>query len=88
MIRLKAFAKLNLSLEVRGQRPDGYHELDTIMQSIDLYDIVMIKKADSIRVRFDADSINERRNTAYSAAEVFFSHTGIPGGTRERLELL
>ncbi len=80
MIRLKAYAKLNLSLDVRGLRPDGYHELDSIMQSIDLYDIVMLKKADAIRVRFDTDGIDARRNTACAAAEAFFSHTGIEGG--------
>jgi 4-diphosphocytidyl-2-C-methyl-D-erythritol kinase len=80
MIRLKAFAKLNLSLDIRGRRPDGYHELDTIMQSIDLYDAVLIRKSDAIKVSFDAGDIDLRRNTALSAAEAFFSFTGISGG--------
>jgi len=80
MIRLKAYAKLNLSLDIRGKRPDGYHELDTIMQSIDLFDAVLVKKADALRVSFDAGDIDPRRNTALSAAEAFFSHTGIAGG--------
>ena len=80
MIRLKAFAKLNLSLDIRGKHTDGYHELDTIMQSIDLFDSVMIEKAESVRVRMDMPGVDERRNTAYAAAEAFFAHTGIPGG--------
>ena len=80
MIRLKAFAKLNLSLDVRGKRSDGYHELDTIMQSINLFDTVSVEKGDGIRVRFDVGDIDERRNTAYAAAQAFFVHTKISGG--------
>lgn len=80
MIRLKAFAKLNLSLDVVGRRSDGYHELDTIMQSIDLFDIVSIEKADTLRVCFDADGIDRRSNTAFDAAKAFFAYTKIAGG--------
>ncbi len=80
MIRLKAYAKLNLSLDVRGRRSDGYHELDTIMQSISLYDIVTIQKSDSLYVRFDTTGIDPKHNTAYAAAQYFFAQTGIPSG--------
>ena len=80
MTRLKAFAKLNLSLDIRGKRPDGYHELDTIMQSIDLFDAVLIRKADTLKVRFDSVDVDPLRNTALSAVETFFSYTGIAGG--------
>ncbi len=80
MIRLKAYAKLNLSLDVLGRHADGYHELDTIMQSIDLFDTVTIKKSDTLSVRFDTHGIDALHNTAFSAAEAFFSHTGITGG--------
>lgn len=80
MIRLKAYAKLNLSLDIRGKRPDGYHELDMIMQSIDLYDKVLIKKADGIRAGFDTADLDPLRNTAVSAAQEFFTFTGISGG--------
>ena len=81
MIRLKAYAKLNLSLDIRGKRPDGYHELDTIMQSIDLFDAVLIKKAEAVRAGFDTGDIDPLRNTAVSAAKEFFAFTGIQGGT-------
>lgn len=80
MIRLRAYAKLNLSLDIRGKRDDGYHELDTIMQSIDLFDTVEIEKASALRVRMDMPGVDERRNTAYAAAEAFLAHTGMPGG--------
>jgi 4-diphosphocytidyl-2-C-methyl-D-erythritol kinase len=80
MIRLKAYAKLNLSLDIRGKRSDGYHELDSIMQSIDLFDTVTIEKSDTLRVCFDTGGIDAQRNTAVAAAQAFFAHTGIQGG--------
>jgi len=46
-VRLRAFAKVNYALEVRGVRPDGYHEISTVMQSISLADVVEIERAES-----------------------------------------
>jgi 4-diphosphocytidyl-2-C-methyl-D-erythritol kinase len=46
-VRLRAFAKVNYALEVRGRRPDGYHEISTVMQSISLADVVEIERAES-----------------------------------------
>ena len=46
-VRLSAFAKVNYALEVRGIRPDGYHEISTVMQSISLADEVEIERAES-----------------------------------------
>ena len=43
-IKLKAYGKINLSLDVLGKRDDGYHDLDMIMQSVDLHDKITIKK--------------------------------------------
>ena len=45
-VRLKAFAKVNYALEVRGLRPNGYHEISTVMQSISLADVVEIERAE------------------------------------------
>lgn len=44
-VRLKARAKINISLDVIGKREDGYHNISTIMQSVDLYDKVNIRVA-------------------------------------------
>ena len=49
-IKVKAPAKINLSLDVLGKRPDGYHELATVMQTIDLYDTVTLTGNDSGKV--------------------------------------
>ena len=43
-IRLKARAKINLTLDVTGKREDGYHLLETIMQTVALYDGIYMKK--------------------------------------------
>lgn len=67
-----ANAKLNLYLDITGRREDGYHLLETVMQSIDLYDIVeiQISAGSGITVRCDADGIpSDERNIAYKAAK-------------------
>ena len=43
-MRMKAYAKVNISLDIVGKREDGYHLLEMIMQSIDLYDEIVIEK--------------------------------------------
>src|SRR4030042_4008742 len=43
MVKIKAPAKINLTLEVRGRRPDGYHEISSVIQAIDLYDTLYIE---------------------------------------------
>jgi len=45
-VQLRAYAKVNHALEVRGLRPDGYHEISTVMQSISLHDVVGIERAE------------------------------------------
>ena len=43
-IKLKSRAKVNLSIDVLGKRQDGYHLVEMIMQTIDLYDLIEIKE--------------------------------------------
>lgn len=45
-ISIKAYAKINLTLDVVGKRADGYHDLETIMQSVDLWDRIILKEID------------------------------------------
>ena len=70
-IQEKAYAKLNLSLDVTGLREDGYHEVCMVMQSVDLCDDVTITLTDD--GRFTAQSNrsfipNDERNVAVKAA--------------------
>lgn len=71
VIRLRAFAKVNYALEVRGLRPDGYHEISTILQSISLADEVEIERAQRGFVLAvepeDAEVGAPQENTVYRA---------------------
>ena len=51
MIKCRAFAKINLGLSVLGPRPDGYHEVKTILQAIDLADRIKVEPAPSLSLR-------------------------------------
>lgn len=81
-IVLEAAAKLNLSLDITGIRQDGYHLLDSVMQSISLYDrVALVKKDFGITLDVDNPKIpKDSKNTAYKSAEAFFEDTGISGG--------
>ncbi|AKA71074.1 4-(cytidine 5'-diphospho)-2-C-methyl-D-erythritol kinase [Clostridium scatologenes] len=70
---IKAYAKINLSLDVVGKREDGYHTLQMIMQTIDLYDLINIKKTDKgINISCNKQYVpTDERNLAYKAAELF-----------------
>ncbi|MDQ3927993.1 MAG: 4-(cytidine 5'-diphospho)-2-C-methyl-D-erythritol kinase, partial [Chloroflexota bacterium] len=53
MLELPAYAKINLGLEVTGKRPDGYHNLVSIMQLVDLHDTLTFSPADDLRLFSD-----------------------------------
>lgn len=76
-IKIKAPAKINLTLDVLGKRPDNYHEVSTIMQAIDLYDIVTISDNDSNTVTLSCnypDVPCDDRNICAKAAYRFFKY--------------
>lgn len=79
-MKIKAFAKVNLSLDVTGKRADGYHTLSSVFQSVSLCDIVEIKKADRISVNCSDASLNGKDNLCNSAAVKFFEVAKIQGG--------
>lgn len=80
-ITVKAHAKLNLTLDVTGLRPDGYHLLDMVVQSLDLADTVTLSTNDSgkIVLRTNAKELPEDEgNIAYRAALLFYKTWGRP----------
>ncbi|WP_027623643.1 4-(cytidine 5'-diphospho)-2-C-methyl-D-erythritol kinase [Clostridium lundense] len=81
-MELKAYAKINLSLDVTGVREDGYHLLKMIMQNIDLYDVVRVEKGkEGINLKCSIDTIPvDNRNIAYKAAELFIKSYDIKEG--------
>lgn len=73
--RVKAPAKINLSLRITGKRADGYHELVTRMQKIDLFDLLELELTDNGAVEFSCDSREipeDDSNLAVRAARKFF----------------
>lgn len=74
----KAFAKLNLSLDIVGRRDDGYHDMRMVMQSIDLSDTVTVTPQTEAGLYLTADAPFLPRgigNIAYKAAVRFFEET-------------
>ena len=87
-IKLKARAKINLSLDVLGRRENGYHDVAMIMQQIDLYDTVSLQKTEN-GVVLETDCYYlpvDRKNIAYLAAERMIEQYNISGGVRIKLE--
>lgn len=76
-IKILAPAKINLSLDVTGKRADGYHNIETVMQSVDLYDEITLTDNDSdeitISCNYDGVPCNSD-NICYKAAVKFFNY--------------
>lgn len=82
---IKAPAKVNLCLNITGRREDGYHELETIMQTIDLYDYVTICPAESFSF-ICSDPALSNDNLVVKAASTFYSAFNRPAGVSIKLE--
>lgn len=79
-IKVNAPAKINLSLDILKRRPDGYHEVSMVMQTIDLYDTVTVTENDSkeITIFCDYEGVpSDKTNIVYKAADLFFNYTRI-----------
>lgn len=80
-VKLKAPAKINLSLDVRGKRPDGYHELATVMQTVSLYDEITLTDNDSGKVTVSCNCEGvpcDDTNICAKAAYRFFDYCRLP----------
>ena len=79
-----SYAKINLTLDVLSKRPDGYHNVEMIMQTVSLYDLILVDKTEkniSISTNLKYLPVNEK-NIAYKAALEFFKYTSITGGCK------
>ena len=86
-VTLPAYAKLNLTLDILGTRPDGYHELDMVMQAISLHDDVTLTTGTGApwTLTCEDDGGNpldgipcDERNLAWKAAQIFFRAANLP----------
>ncbi|MEI8188574.1 MAG: 4-(cytidine 5'-diphospho)-2-C-methyl-D-erythritol kinase [candidate division NC10 bacterium] len=81
-------AKINLFLEIIGRRPDGYHDIASIMQLVDLCDEVRLRRRRTgIRVEVQGAELSAGRgNLAYRAAALLLEAAGVEGGVEIHLE--
>ncbi|MGR0481054.1 MAG: 4-(cytidine 5'-diphospho)-2-C-methyl-D-erythritol kinase [Candidatus Electronema sp. V4] len=84
ILMIHAPAKINLYLKILGRRPDGYHELDTLMQKVALYDELdlSLTDTDTPGIRFvckDAGLPEDEGNIVFRAAMLFLEQTGRAG---------
>jgi 4-diphosphocytidyl-2-C-methyl-D-erythritol kinase len=86
VLRLKAYAKVNLVLEVLGRRADGYHEIASVMQTIGLYDVLTFEAAGEIEFSCSTPGLQEDNNLVGSAARALRQATGKKAGARIVLE--
>ena len=77
-----AHAKVNLTLDILRRRPDGYHDLEMVMQSISLHDVVTVcaeTGSGEIIVHAGREDLpSGQSNIAWKAADAFFRTTGLP----------
>jgi len=81
-MELKSFAKINLSIDVVGEREDGYHEVRMIMQSIGLYDVINLNKRNSGIKLYCKDPYVpcDDRNIVYKALDLIRKKYDVPYG--------
>jgi 4-diphosphocytidyl-2-C-methyl-D-erythritol kinase len=84
---LNAAAKVNLTLEVLGRRNDGYHEIVTVMQAVDLSDRLVLEDAEVLELRTAASDVpTDGTNLALKAAATLRERAGTSRGARITLE--
>lgn len=87
MIRVPSPAKLNLFLHITGRRENGYHELQTIFQLIDLYDWMNFEAIDGEDIQIEGlDNVQLEQNLIYRAAQLLKPHAKKPCGLNIRIE--
>jgi len=87
-MRLTARAKINWTLDIVGQRADGYHLMDMLMQPVTLADEVILLPADEITLTTGGSPLlpADQKHLAYRAAMALKRHTGYPGGAAIHVE--
>ncbi|MCL4462832.1 MAG: 4-(cytidine 5'-diphospho)-2-C-methyl-D-erythritol kinase [Firmicutes bacterium] len=85
----KAYAKINLILDVAGKRPDGYHEIRTVMQSLSLYDTITLSEKSHGQISLDCNLAElpvDAGNLAWQAASLIQAEYGVASGVHITLK--
>lgn len=84
-LKVKAYGKLNLMLDIVGKRQDGYHTLNSVMQSVDLYDVldITLSEGEGVEILCDKEGFPcDESNLIWKAIAAFQKHTGIDYGRK------
>ncbi len=88
-LELKALGKINLGLDVLGRRENGYHDVRMVMQTVYLYDRIIMKKSKTLGIRLETNlyylPVNEN-NLAYQAAQMLMDEFHIEEGVSIQLD--
>jgi len=82
----RAYAKINLCLEVLGRRRDGYHDVLTILQTVDLYDTLAFEPADELTLTCSDPRLSGEDNLVLRAARLLQRAAGVEHGAAIHLE--
>ncbi len=86
-IKTNGYAKINLTLDIIGKRPDDYHEVEMIMQSIDLADTVEVELQDTISISSNHKEVPlDQTNLVYKVAEALNNYTNGHKGAHIHIE--
>lgn len=87
-IKIRAYAKINLTLDVLNKRDDGYHDVSMVLQSISLYDTLRLsKEANGITLAVENMYLPaDEANLAWKAAKIFFDTQKISGGVKIQIK--
>ena len=69
-MKIKSYAKLNLTLEIDGKNSNGYHKISGVFQNISLFDEIIIKESKNDLVTVDNKNISQSKNIAYKALKL------------------
>ncbi len=81
----RSYAKINLTLDVLSRRADGYHDIKMIMQTVSLFDLILVDRIRDKRISIATNLRylpNNDKNIAYKAADAFLNKTGLDGGVK------
>lgn len=89
MLKLKSYAKINLFLDIEGRRPDGYHLIKTVMQSVDLHDEIILETTDENKIEIECSNPlipTDEKNTCWKSADIIKRLYNIKTGVKIKIK--
>ena len=83
---MNSYAKINLTLDILGKRKDGYHNLSTVYQQVELHDDISLERADRIILECGIKFLETRKNLCFRAAAILKDRYGVSDGVRIQIK--